>query len=121
MRRGDLVGWTTFSIVFEWLAKVKSLGAVACFLRGRAKDLSAPQYNHSSVLTDTNNASHAAQHISKKRCNIHWMEKACSTYGRLEKGYTGCWSEELRKTAHLDNLGIDGKIISKWSFKMWNG
>ena len=27
---------------FEWLAKVKSLVAVACFLPGRAKDLSAP-------------------------------------------------------------------------------
>ena len=27
---------------FEWLAKVKSLVAVACLLPGRAKDLSAP-------------------------------------------------------------------------------
>jgi len=31
-------------------------------------------YNHSSVLTDTNNASHAAQYVNK-RCNIHWMER----------------------------------------------
>jgi len=29
---------------FEWLAKVKSSVAVACFRPGRAKDLSAPQY-----------------------------------------------------------------------------
>jgi len=29
---------------FEWLAKVKSLVAVACFLPGQAKDLSAPRY-----------------------------------------------------------------------------
>ena len=41
--RGDLVGRTTFQIVFEWLAKVKSLVAVACFLPGRAKGLSAPR------------------------------------------------------------------------------
>jgi hypothetical protein len=39
--RGDLAGRTTFWIVFEWLAKVKSLVAVACLLPGRAKDLSA--------------------------------------------------------------------------------
>jgi hypothetical protein len=31
---------------FEWLAKVKSLVAVACFLPGRSKDLSAPRYNY---------------------------------------------------------------------------
>jgi hypothetical protein len=49
------------------------------------------------------------------------MGKACSTYGRQERGYTECWSEDLRKTAHFDNLGIDGKIISKWIFKMWDG
>jgi len=29
---------------FEWLAKVKSLVAVACFLPGRAKNLSVPKY-----------------------------------------------------------------------------
>ena len=40
--RGDLVGRTAFWIVFEWLAKSQSLVAVACFLPGRAKDLSAP-------------------------------------------------------------------------------
>ena len=31
-------------IFFEWLAKVKSLVAVACFLPARAKDVSAPWY-----------------------------------------------------------------------------
>ena len=29
---------------FEWLAKAKSLVAVACFFPSQAKDLSAPQY-----------------------------------------------------------------------------
>ena len=33
-----------FFFFFEWLAKVKSLVTVACFLPGRAKDLSAPWY-----------------------------------------------------------------------------
>jgi len=42
--RGDLVGRTTFWIVFEWLSTVKSLVTVACFIPGRAKDLAAPRY-----------------------------------------------------------------------------
>jgi len=37
------------------------------------------------------------------------------------RGYRGCWSEDLRKTAHLDNLSTNGKIILKWIFKMWDG
>jgi len=49
------------------------------------------------------------------------MGKACSTYGRQERGYRVCWSEDLRKTAHLDNLGIGGKIVLKRIFKMWDG
>jgi hypothetical protein len=37
-------GWTNNLLeFFEWLVKV-SLVALACFLRGRAKDLSAPRY-----------------------------------------------------------------------------
>jgi hypothetical protein len=30
-------------------------------------------------------------------------------------------SGNLRKRNHLEDLGIDGKIILKWSFKKWNG
>ena len=38
-------GWTDklLNFFFEWLARVKSLVAVACCLPGRAKDLSAPR------------------------------------------------------------------------------
>ena len=35
---------------FEWLAKVKSLVTVACFLPGRAKDLSAPRCSTRNAL-----------------------------------------------------------------------
>jgi hypothetical protein len=42
-------------------------------------------------------------------------------YMEDRKGYTGCWTEDLRKTAHSDNLRIDGKIIPKWIFQMWDG
>jgi len=37
------------------------------------------------------------------------------------RDYTGSWPEDLRKTAHLDNLGRDVKIILKWIFKLWDG
>ena len=41
----DLIGRTNFEFFFfEWLAKIQSLVAVACFFPGRAKDLSAPRY-----------------------------------------------------------------------------
>jgi hypothetical protein len=36
---------------FEWPAKVKSLVAVACFLPGRAKDLSAPWVSYTIALS----------------------------------------------------------------------
>ena len=42
-------GWTDNLLIFFffWVAwKVQSLVAVACFLPGRAKDLSAPRYSH---------------------------------------------------------------------------
>jgi hypothetical protein len=35
--------------------------------------------------------------------------------------YTGIWWGNLRERGHLDDLGIDGRIIFKWMFKMWNG
>jgi hypothetical protein len=35
--------------------------------------------------------------------------------------YTGFWWGNLGERDHLEDLGIDGKIISKWFFKQWNG
>ena len=48
--RGDLLGRTTFWIFFFSVACKKSLDAVACFLPGRAKDLSPPRYNKHGTL-----------------------------------------------------------------------
>jgi hypothetical protein len=35
--------------------------------------------------------------------------------------YTKHWWENLRKEDHLDNPGVDGRIILRWVFKKWDG
>jgi len=33
---------------------------------------------------------------------------------------TGFWWGNLRETDHLDDPGIDGRIILRWIFRKWN-
>jgi hypothetical protein len=44
----------------------------------------------------------------------------------IGEAYTGFWWGNLRKTDHLEDPGIDGRIIliwifSKWDVGAWNG
>jgi len=34
---------------------------------------------------------------------------------------TGFWWGNLKERDHLDNPGIDGRIILRWIFSMWKG
>ena len=34
--------------------------------------------------------------------------------------YTGFWCGNLRKTDHLEDPGVDGRIILRWIFRMWD-
>jgi len=47
------------------------------------------------------------------------MGEACNTYGGDERYIQG----SVGKTGgrdHLENPGVDGKIILKWNFRKWN-
>ena len=36
------------------------------------------------------------------------------------EAYTGFWWENLRESDHLENPGIDGRIILRWIFRKWD-
>jgi hypothetical protein len=53
------------------------------------------------------------------------MGGACSTWGRgeVQKGF---WWGDVREEVHLEDVGIDGRIILKWILKnclagVWSG
>jgi hypothetical protein len=58
--------------------------------------------------------------------NIIWVIKktevgrACSTWGRVEV-HTGFQWGNLREGDHIEDLGIDGRVILKWILEKWDG
>jgi hypothetical protein len=40
---------------------------------------------------------------------------------RTGEVHTGLWWEYLRERDHLENVGVDGRIILKWIFNQWDG
>jgi hypothetical protein len=46
------------------------------------------------------------------------MGWTCSTYGERE-AYTGFWRGNLRERVHLEDPGVDGRIILRWIFRNW--
>jgi hypothetical protein len=48
------------------------------------------------------------------------MGGACSTYGGGEEAYAVFWWGNLRERYHLEDPGLDGRIILKWVFRKWD-
>jgi hypothetical protein len=50
------------------------------------------------------------------------MGRVCSVYGeRSGEVYTGFWWRTLRERDHLEDPGIDERIILRWIFSGWEG
>jgi hypothetical protein len=54
--------------------------------------------------------------VFKSRKKMSWT---CSMYGRTEKLYTGFRWGNLREIDHLEDPGLDGRIILSWIFRKW--
>jgi hypothetical protein len=47
------------------------------------------------------------------------MGGACSVYGD-RRGYTELWWGSLRERDHLEDAGVDWRIILRWIFRKWD-
>jgi len=48
------------------------------------------------------------------------MGRACRTYGREERCIQCFGGENLRERDHLEDPGVDWKIILRWIFRKWD-
>jgi len=48
------------------------------------------------------------------------MGRACSIYWGRGEVHTGFWWGKLTEKDHLEDPGVDGRIIVKWTFKTWD-
>jgi len=51
---------------------------------------------------------------------MRWAERVAHVVGRGEMHTGFCW-EDLKERDHLEDLGVDGRIILKWILKKWIG
>jgi hypothetical protein len=49
------------------------------------------------------------------------MGAACSMYGREERFVLGFDGGNMRERDHLEDPGIDGRILLRWTFRKWDG
>ena len=60
------------------------------------------------------------QHFSGDRTKKNEWTVMWHVWGTGEV-HTGCWSGDVRERHHLDDLGVDGRLILKFILKKWDG
>jgi hypothetical protein len=62
---------------------------------------------------------------ARKECRLRVLEKRVlrRIFGpmRIGEAHTGFWWGNLRERDHLEDPGLDRKIILRWIFKKWDG
>jgi hypothetical protein len=60
------------------------------------------------------------QETRRNSCVMFIKTASYSIWGRAEV-HTGFWWGDLREGDHLEDPGVDGRIILKWILKKWSG
>ena len=60
-----------------------------------------------------------SKYCSTGQIEKNWMGGACGTYGG--EVCTGFWWRHLRERDHLEDTGVDGRVILRWIFRKWDG
>jgi hypothetical protein len=71
---------------------------------------------HNEELNDLYSSSKLVQVIKLRR--MRWAGHL--RYGGRGQAYTVFWWGNLRERDHLEDAGIDGRIILRWIFRQWD-
>ena len=70
---------------------------------------------HNEELNDLYGSPNIVREIKSRR--KRWVGRV-APMGR-GRTYTGFWWRNLRETDHLEDPGVDGRIILIWNFRKW--
>ena len=68
-------------------------------------------------ITFQDNETLLLHHCSGDKIKKNEMAGACSTYGERRSVYRVFWKGNLRERDHLEDRGVDGRIIVRWIFR----